>query len=301
MQGYHHAVANRGFAVNVDTEMVKDFPVLGEKPRRGVFSTTADMKIGFGGTRRTVQQNVMIYVNQREDGRYDAQVLNDNHVPSGEITIVTYEDLVLDYIPEPAIYHEKVYPAMRELAGHIARGERHRERGETWSAEFEFQNALAIDEQNVRATFGLGLTYLAREDLDKAREVFQRLIALPGAFDPRHKHMFNDFGIKLRKSRMFGEALRFYARAAQLAPRDDHLLYNIARTLFESGDYEKANGFLCRALALNPRLEEGQQLRAVIAVRKGHDVGHPMDMPQELLLNDPCDVPESLADTVESY
>ncbi len=301
MRGYHHAVVNRGVAVNVDTEMVKDFPVMGEKPMRGVFSTTADMKIGFGGTRRTVQQNVMIYVVRRDDGRYDAQALNDSHVPTGESTILTYEDLVLDYIPEPAIYHEKVYPAMRELAGHIARGERHRERGETWSAEFEFQNALAIDEQNVRATFGLGLTYLAREDLDKAREVFQRLIALPGAFDPRHKHMFNDFGIKLRKSRMFGEALRFYARAAQLAPRDDHLLYNIARTLFESGDYERANGFLCRALTLNPRLEEGQQLRAVIAVRKGREVGHPTDMPQELLLNDPCDVPEVLADSVEGY
>lgn len=301
MQGYHHAVANREFIVNADTEIVNDFPVMGEKPRRGVFSTTADMKIGFGGTRRTVQQNVMVYVVRRDDGRYDSQVLNDNHVPTGEVTILSYEDLVLDYIPEPAIYHEKVYPAMRELAGHIARGERHRERGETWSAEFEFQNALAIDEQNVRATFGLGLTYLAREDLDKAREVFQRLIALPGAFDPRHKHMFNDFGIKLRKSHMYGEALRFYARAAQLAPKDDHLLYNIARTLFESGDYEKANGFLCRALTLNPRLEEGQQLRAVIAVRKGRDVGHPMDMPQELLLNDPCDVPEALADGVESY
>ncbi|HCG03617.1 MAG TPA: Tfp pilus assembly protein PilF, partial [Desulfovibrio sp.] len=38
-----------------------------------------------------------------------------------------------------------------------------------------------------------------------------------------------------------------------------------------------------------------------IAVRKGREVGHPMDMPQELLLNDPCDLPEALADAVESY
>lgn len=39
---------------------------------------------------------------------------------------------------------------MRTLAKHIARGERHREMGEGYSAEFEFKNAFAIDEANVR-------------------------------------------------------------------------------------------------------------------------------------------------------
>lgn len=278
--GYAMSEQARGGVVKQGSNKANEFPVMGDEPLRGVFSTLADMKIGFGGTKRTVQQNVMFYVVRRDDGSYDARVLNDNFVPTGEPAVITYEELLLDYIPEPGVYHEKVYPAMRELAGHIARGEKHRERGETWSAEFEFQSALAIDEQNVRATFGLGLTYLAREDSDKAREVFTRLIDLPGAFDPRHKHMFNEFGIRLRKNRMFCEALLFYARAVPLAPGDDHLLYNIARTFFDRGDYDRADLFLCRALVLNPRFEEGARLRGAIAASRGGAVASPAAMPQ---------------------
>lgn len=37
-------------------------------PVRGVFSTDREMKIGFGATRRTVMQNVLVYVEQEPDG-----------------------------------------------------------------------------------------------------------------------------------------------------------------------------------------------------------------------------------------
>lgn len=88
---------------------------------------------------------------------------------------------------------------MRELQKTIARGERHRKNKEYYSAEYEFKNALKIDEENIRATFGIGLTYLDRGELDKAKMVFKRIYNLNGAFEREHKHLFNEFGIKLRK------------------------------------------------------------------------------------------------------
>lgn len=240
---------------------------------RGVFSTTSDAKIGFGATRKTIQKQVMVYAEEQADGSFTIQALNDNHVPSGETVTIEREALLTEYLPEPQLWHEKVWPAMRTLAKHIARGERHREMGEGYSAEFEFKNALAIDEANVRATFGLGLTYLDRNDLTKAREVFNRLISLPGAFGREHKHMFNEFGIKLRRCGMLDEALRFYAIAFKISNNDDHLLYNIARTLFDKGDYARCLSYLEHTLKLNPKLEEAQQLLRAAAQKIAQSVG----------------------------
>ncbi len=233
-------------------------------PIRGVFSTDKDMKIGFGATRRTVSQNVLVYVEQGDDGKLWGQPINDNDVPSGERFIISAEELLSSYMPDPASYHSRVLPAVRSLNKTIHRAERHRSHGETYSAEYEFKNALHIDETNVRATFGLGLVYLDRQDQDKAQCVFERLIDLDAAFDTPHKHMFNEFGIKLRKNLMYPEALRFYSRAAKLTGQDDHLMYNIARSLFESGDAEGARRYMERALALNPKLKVARQLKDVL-------------------------------------
>ncbi|GFM35852.1 tetratricopeptide repeat protein [Desulfovibrio psychrotolerans] len=296
-------------------------------PVRGVFSTDKEMKIGFGATRRTVMQNVLVYVEQEPDGapeplpvteeaesgpaetggsgnepgsselsdlpelpdlpdlpdlpnfmdmpgpkdasaeqgrkktiRLWGQTINDQDVPSGERFRISMEELLNAYLPDPAAYQLRVLPAMRRLNGNIARGERHRQNGELYSAEFEFQNALQVDETNVRATFGLGLVYLDRREAEKAGRVFERLVELEAAFQAPHKHMFNEFGIKLRKNGMYTQALRFYARAVQLASHDDHLMYNIARSLHESGDSEAAVKYMHKALDLNPKLEAAQKL-----------------------------------------
>lgn len=299
-------------------------------PVRGVFSTDREMKIGFGATRRTVMQNVLVYVEQEPDGapepvpatkeaesgpaetgasvnetgqselselselsdlpglpelpelpdlmdmagskdasaererkksvRLWGQTINDQDVPSGERFRISMEELLNAYLPDPAAYQLRVLPAMRRLSGTIARGERHRQNGELYSAEFEFQNALQVDETNVRATFGLGLVYLDRREAEKAGRVFERLVELEAAFQAPHKHMFNEFGIKLRKNGMYTQALRFYARAVQLASHDDHLMYNIARSLHESGDSEAAVKYMHKALDLNPKLEAAQKL-----------------------------------------
>ena len=65
----------------------------------------------------------------------------------------------------------------------------------------EYTNALGLDEKNVRAMFGLGLTYLQYDQHEKAKVLFEELIGLDGFAAPEHKHLFNQFGIELRKGK----------------------------------------------------------------------------------------------------
>ncbi|UZP67827.1 tetratricopeptide repeat protein [Desulfovibrio mangrovi] len=232
-----------------------------EYPIKGVFSTDREMKIGFGATKRTVTQSVLVFVEQDAEGCLWGQGINANDVPSGDRYVITPDQLLNSYLPDPAIYHLRVLPAIRGLNKTISRAERHRMHGELYSAEYEFNNALRIDEVNVRATFGLGLVYLDRQDAEKAQFVFERLIHLDAAFESLHKHMFNEFGIKLRKNALYAEALRFYGRALQLAGEDDHLMYNIARSFLESGDNDGARKYMSKALELNPDLREARMLK----------------------------------------
>ncbi len=231
---------------------------------KGVFSTTVLATIGFGHTKRKKEQNFYVYAEEMDDGRVSIQPLNKNFVPAGDVHYVSWEELLAKYIPEPEVYMSKVCPAIQQVARSIAAGEGHYKRGQLFSAEYEFKNALRVDEENIRATFGLGLTYLDRGEREKGDLVFRRLVQLKGAFEPRHKHLFNDFGIKLRKNQMLNQAMKFYSRAFQFTKDDEHLFYNMARTLYDKGSYEIALKFANKAVSLNSGFNLAIQLGEIL-------------------------------------
>jgi tetratricopeptide (TPR) repeat protein len=219
---------------------------------KGVFSSERVAKVGAGTTVRKTTQTMYWYVEEDENGVIWVQPLNPNYVPSGPKQEVPRDEFLEQYRPEPEFYTHKVYPNIRKLNQTIARAERHRANGETYSAEYEFTNALKIDEENIRANFGLGLTYLDRGDTERANDVFERLVKLDAAFEAEHKHLFNDFGINLRKNAMYDQAIRYYQRALELSPTDEHLHYNIARAYFAKADIHHTLEHLRQALTLNP-------------------------------------------------
>jgi tetratricopeptide (TPR) repeat protein len=236
---------------------------------KGVFSTTVKATIGFGHTKRKKPQQFFVYAEELEGGRVSIQPLNKNYVPSGEVRYLSRDELLNNYIPEPEVYMAKVYPAIQQVARSLASGEMHYKKGQLFSAEYEFKNALRIDEENIRATFGLGLTYLERGEKEKGDLVFRRIVKLGGAFESRHKHLFNEFGIKLRKNKMLTQAMNYYARAFQFTKDDEHLYYNMGRTLYDKGSYPTALRFAEKAVALNPDFELGKQLVAILQRKVG--------------------------------
>lgn len=235
---------------------------------KGIFSSQSIAVIGTGATKRKTIQKHYWMVNELEDGQIEVQFLNKNYVPAGPKKVISKEELLDQYSPEPEFYTYTVYPKIRELQKTVARGERHRKRGETYSAEMEFKNALKIDEENIRANFGLGLTYLERGEKEKANDIFERLVKLDAAFEKEHKHLFNEFGIKLRKNKMYDQCLEYYQKALELTQDDEHLYHNIARVYFDLGKIDKVVENLEKALEINPDFEEALKFMEFLRNKK---------------------------------
>lgn len=223
-------------------------------PIKGIFSTQEVKQIETGtGVRKSVQKTFW-FVDEQGD-RIEVQPLNANYIPAGKKRFITLEDLIARFQPEPEFYVTTVFPKMQELAETIDRADTHRSNGENFTAEFEYGNALQVDEENVRANFGLGLTYLDRGETSKANNIFERLVKLDAAFEQQHKHLFNEFGISLRKNKMTKQSLEYYDRALELAGGDENLYYNIARAYFEKKDYARCVDFLMKSINTNPKFD----------------------------------------------
>ncbi len=235
----------------------------------GVFSTQSVDKIGTGTTvRKTILKTYWF----AEEGPTDpekgrtilVQPLNKNNIPSGPKDEVPLGDFLEKFSPELEFYQKEVFPKLKELDATLKRAEEQREQGALYSAQFEYESALNVDEENVRANFGLGLTYMERGDTTKANDIFQRVVSLDAAFAPDHKHLFNEFGINLRKSRLLDQAVDYYARALELVENDENLHYNVARAYYEKGEMALCREHLAKALEMNPNFEEAQQFLAYL-------------------------------------
>lgn len=231
---------------------------LSEERIQGAFSIQKTSKVGTGATAKKTTATIYVYVCENPEGKIEVQAVNENHVPFGPLQTISREELLADYLPEPEYYHKELYPRLVELNKHLASGERHLKLGQPFTAELNFQSALKLDEQNIRANFGIGLVYLQQGDKDKADLVLRRLVDLEAAFEARHKHLFNEFGMQLRKAGMCGQALEYYTRALDFAQDDENLYFNIARAHLENNDLAGAKKALQRALALNPGFSEAR-------------------------------------------
>jgi tetratricopeptide (TPR) repeat protein len=100
---------------------------------------------------------------------------------------------------------------------------------------------------------------MERGETAKAENILERIVKLDAAFAPEHKHLFNEFGIKLRKNKMIKDALTYYTRALELSKQDENLYYNIARAHLENKDPALALDFLLKSLELNPGFAEASQ------------------------------------------
>jgi tetratricopeptide (TPR) repeat protein len=228
----------------------------------GVFFQKTQAVIGTGTTARKVEQYVYYYVKEADDQTLELQTIGPDNELFGAPRTISREELLEAYLPEPQKsldFARRLAAQQQEIQKAVARGDKFYKRGETYSAEFEYCKALALDEENVRANFGIGFCYIARGEQDKARMVFERLVVLEAAFSDEHKHLFNEFGISLRKAGLHAEALSYYARAVELCPKDENLHYNMARAAFDMGDAKLAAQHLNDCLKLNSAHQEGLQ------------------------------------------
>ena len=194
----------------------------------------------------------VVFAEQDDQGNVSVRNINENFVPSGEEKTLSKEQFLNCYIPEPSMFNNKVLPALQKLNSTIEEGEKALRNNELSTAEHEFNNALYIDEKNIRATFNLGLTYLEMQDWDNTEQIFQKLIKMDAPFKKEQKHLFNKFGIELRKKGLHNHALKYYSKAVRLETEDEHLCFNIARVFHDKGNISKCKRYLQKALQYNP-------------------------------------------------
>lgn len=258
-----------------------------EKPK-GVYSTLATAFAGTGMTRRKTSQKRYWFVWEVEDGRYAlVSPLNQNLIPTGHKRSVPYEEFRNNFTPEPDFFIDNSMKVRRlwqtsgeeedrtfEVLDDEALEERPAKpiarKGELRQHGADELSRSEQLEREIRADFGLAISYLKRGEKGKAIKIFEDLAEMDGDFEEQHKHMFNDFGIDLRKSNLLRVAMKHYRRALDLAPDDENLYHNMARLQYELGDYKKAEFYLNKSLDLNPEHKESRQFLKFIQ-RKADD------------------------------
>jgi len=231
---------------------------------RCAFSTTNSVKMGMGASMRKHENSVVWFVEQIDDEQFEVRKINTKYVPAGDAEVIPLHRLVNEFTPQLAYYEEMVLPAMEELEDKLNQGDDYREDGRLYSAEMEYENARGIEEKNVRALFGLGLIYLTRKELQRTRELLAELVNIKAVFEGKNQHLFNEFGIALRKTLMFSEAEVYYRRALDYVTDDENLYYNLARTCYEGGDWDGCLEGLILSHRLNPGLDVARDLFELI-------------------------------------
>ncbi|MHC1788460.1 tetratricopeptide repeat protein [Solidesulfovibrio sp.] len=230
----------------------------------GIYSLVKVAATGHGATARTYEQQTWWFVRRSEDDEYIIQALNANSIPSGPLTIITKGDFIRNYRPEPGYYEKRCLPFIESLKKKLAQADKHLAADDFDGAEKEFCKALLLDEKNPKANIELGKIHLQKGDGRKLAAAMHRILSNDAIFQEQERHLFNEFGISLRKEKHFTEAIAFYGKALERNATDEHLHFNIARALAESGNPGAARSHLETALALRPDFEAARRFQTYL-------------------------------------
>ena len=135
----------------------------------GIFSCKTSIKVGFGATKQTALSETFWFVKETPNGNFSVQSLDMDFKRQGQPFEISRNTLFEDYHLEPDLSY-------RLLSQPLLIGDHYRASTKYNQAEQEYQKIKRIDEDNIRANFGLGLLYLAMDKPDKASYIFNRLV-----------------------------------------------------------------------------------------------------------------------------
>ena len=228
----------------------------------GIFYEQTTVTLGTGATKKTQLLKNYCKAEQIDKDSIRVTYLDQTGKPTGIELKLGLEEFLKRFTFEPNYRPKTDKEALVDK--HVARAEKHRHRKEFNSAEWEYSSALKIDQENLKANFGIGTLYMEMGEEAKAKEVFRKITEIDAIFEKENKHIFNEFGISLRKAGMYEEALEHYGKAIEISPDDEHLYFNVARVYYEKGDIPTAMEWLDKALTMNPDFDEAKRFKESI-------------------------------------
>lgn len=228
-----------------------------------IYLRREEIPLGCGTTAKYEVVEDYYQVTEVDENHVEIRLLDFTDQPVGKGVVISKNELK-NYTPCPDYFKQKKKPRDLLVEEHVLSGDRHFEKKEFYSAEYEYNQALSLDQHHLRAYLGKGKTLYARGEKEAAKKIFTLLSQLETLFDKENKHIFNEFGIELRKKGMFDEAISNYLRAISIDPEDEVLYYNLGRAYYEEGKPEEALVQLEQALTLNPDFKEAQEFLSEI-------------------------------------
>jgi len=231
--------------------------------RATIYLKQEEIKLGCGSTAKNVVVDNYYQVTEVDEDHVQIHLLDFSDRPVGKGSIITRKELG-EYIPCPHYFENKKTPKEEIVERHVRTGDHHFSKREFFSAEYEYNQALSMEPNHLRAHLGKGKTLFARGEREEAKKVFAKLSNLDTLYDKENKHIFNEFGIELRKKMMFQEAIANYLKAISIDPEDAVLYYNLGRAYYEDGMTEEAIARLKQALAMQPGFREAKEFLSMI-------------------------------------
>ncbi len=255
------------------SEVTKETKVDKPEGERLVYVQRTVMTLGTGGTSRNATSENFYEAFPQEDGTVKLVLLDINDQHSVLTEIVDPDELAREYEPVPGYFEKKESAKQKEIAKKLATGKQHLKREEYYSAEFEFDGVIDLDERNLEAHVAKSEALLAQGDVEAARVTLEKVSEFEELYDKDNKHIFNSFGMNLRRGGFYDKAVESYAKALRMDPTDENLFYNIGRASYDKKDHEKALLFLRKCLELNPRHQDAALLIKRIRQDMDNDAG----------------------------
>lgn len=230
---------------------------------RKIYLKQEALKLGVGSTAREATTDNYYEVVEVDEDQVSIQLLDFNDQPLGKASILPRKKLK-ELVFCPGYFKDKKGSKELAIEKHVKSGDKHFEKREFFSAEFEYNKVLSVDDHHLRANLGKGKALYDRGDKEEARKIFNKLSNTETLYDSENKHIFNELGIELRKKKMFEEAISNYRKAISIDPNDEILYYNLGRAYFEQGDREKAADQLKSALTKKPDFSDAQEFLSKI-------------------------------------
>ncbi|VAX16147.1 hypothetical protein MNBD_NITROSPINAE03-2087 [hydrothermal vent metagenome] len=146
----------------------------------------------------------------------------------------------------------------------VSMGQHHMDKKEYNAAAFEFGQAIKQDEKNLKAHLGKGKAHLSLGDVEEAKKSFESMSEIDDLYEKDNKHIFNEYGIELRRGEMYDMAIENYKKAISIDDKDEALYFNIARAYQQSGRMQDAVKNLDKALSIEPDFTEAKALKGVL-------------------------------------
>lgn len=245
---------------------------MSEPEIKGIFFEHKQISAGTMGTSRVSNDSheLHYYLKSNPKGEVDVFYLK----PDGEPTAIVMESVTMDEFKarffDCSTHKCEFQPKTEEeiieekANDRVSIAEQHLDKNEFHAAAFEFGQAVKVDEKNLKAHLGKGKAHMELGQVEEAKESFGKLSEIDSLYEKENKHLFNEYGIELRKGEMYDMAIENYQKAISIDPDDEALHFNVGRAYHEKGDLKEAIASLNKALSIDPDFKEAKMLLAAM-------------------------------------